>query len=30
MRISKLDFIFLLEGDRAKRQYNLMIHEKYA
>jgi hypothetical protein len=27
---SKIDFVFVLEGDQAKREYNRMIHEKYA
>ncbi len=27
---SKIDFIFYIEGDKAKREYNTMIHEKYS
>lgn len=26
---SKIDFVFYIEGDRAKREYNKMIHEKW-
>ena len=27
---SQLDFVFYLEGDKAKREYNKMIHERWA
>ncbi len=26
---SKIDFVFYIEGDKAKREYNKMIHEKW-